>query len=78
MKKIKFIFLLLVVILVGFVKVSAFTPLDEILQYHIYVDPTEEGNLNMRYHIKWRVLERNGNNAYKAYLYFFFHNAWVF
>ena len=58
MKKfIKITFLLLVVILVGFVKVSAFTPLDEILEYHIYVDPTEEGNLNMRYHIKWRVLD---------------------
>lgn len=36
---------------------SAFTPLDQILEYHIYVNPTVEGNLDMEYHIKWKVLD---------------------
>ena len=36
---------------------SAFTPLDQILVYHIYVNPTVEGNLDMEYHIKWKVLD---------------------
>ena len=31
-------------------------PLDEILEYHITINPNREGNLNMEYHIKWKVL----------------------
>lgn len=31
-------------------------PIDEILDYTITVEPTEEGNLRMNYHIEWKVL----------------------
>lgn len=55
-KFIKILLLFIVVCSINIINVKAFTPLDKILEYHIYVDPTPEGNLHMKYHIKWKVL----------------------
>ena len=51
------ILLLSLIFITNIFSASAFTPLDRILEYHIYVNPTAEGNLDMKYHIKWQVLD---------------------
>ena len=56
-KVIKFLLLLIILWSFNLFNAQAKTPLDKILEYHIYVNPTEEGNLNMKYHIKWKVLD---------------------
>ena len=56
MKKI-FLFL---IILLSFVVTGCdetFTPLDKIHEYKITVDPNNDGTLNMKYYLKWEVLE---------------------
>ena len=58
MKKIICLFILLFFFpLINSCDILEEEPLDEILEYHITINPTEEGNLNMKYHIKWKVLD---------------------
>ena len=62
MKYIKKIFLLLVVLFIclfisASTKVKAFLPLDYIEYYSIKIDPREDGTLDMKFDIKWKVLD---------------------
>ncbi len=57
MKKLKFLFIFVLGILILFAGKVYANDLDVIDAYTIYVDPREDGSLDIKYNIKWRVLD---------------------
>ena len=71
MKKIKlfiFIICLFCVMFVSGTKVRAFTPLDRIEEYEIYIKVNDDATLDMHYIIKWRVLDSSDEAVNEIYV----------